>query len=327
MTFALTGERVRVRCLRGGVAVEEEDSFFQMNETLLVAGYGSLQSGHGLLTVRRNGKSRLVALDAFPLAICNARRGLAKPTAHGRYLAMDLEPADVSAPIAARAGLEPSQGEIGALGLVFEHRWAKQLALREEYDPAKFLELIAIADQAGMPLGEFLLRIAAEVDHDLVAYRTALAKLLGYTSPGYIFHPLPLEDGRVAIVAIGSGFHGSGDPAVQSRRAAAGIDRLMSLEEALKFDRLEIEAAGQIGYFLECILGGAHGLFVGDLIAELNGTAESLAQLLAQVFNDEHRHFLDATALTAARYKRTFGTIAQGGIAHLLDMAGVSQGE
>src|SRR5689334_16480617 len=121
-----------------------------MNETLPVVGYGSLLSGHGLLTVRRNGKSRLVALDAFPLALRNARRGLAKPTQHGRYLAMDLEPDDAAAPIQARAVSSPEQGEIGALGLVFERRWAQRLALREEYDPAKFLELIAMADRAGM---------------------------------------------------------------------------------------------------------------------------------------------------------------------------------
>jgi hypothetical protein len=309
------------------VAVEEESGYLKMNETLLVVGYGSLQSGHGLLTVRRNGKSRLVALEAFPLAIRNAQRGLAKPTQHGRYLAMDLEPVDPHAPVAARVSLEPAVGEIGALGLVFERRWAERLAMREEYDPGKFLELIAIADQAGITVGEFLLRIAAGVDFDLLAYRTALARLLGYTSPGYIFHPLPLDDGRVAIVAIGSGFHGSGDPAVRSRRAACGIDRLMSLEEALRFDRLEIDPVGQLGYFLECILGGAHGLFVGDLIAGLNGSTQSLAQLLGQVFGDEHQHFLEATALTAALYRQTFGRIAQSGIGSLFEMAGVGHPE
>lgn len=293
-----------------------------MNETLLVVGYGSLQSGHGLLTVRRNGKSRLVAQEAFPLAIRNARRGLAKPTQHGHYLAMDLEPIDPQAPIAARAGLEPSAGEIGALGLVFERCWAQRLAMREEYDPDKFLELIAMADRVGMPLGDFLLRIAAGVDFDLLAYRTALARMLGYTSPGYIFHPLPLDDGRVAIVAIGSGFSGSGDPAVRSRRAVAGIDRLMTVEEALKFDRLEIDPAGQLGYFLECILGGAHGLYMGDLTAGLNGAAGPLAQLLEQALREEERHFLAATALSAARYRHTFGTIAQGGIGHLCERTG-----
>jgi hypothetical protein len=297
-----------------------------MNETLLVAGYGSLQSGHGLLTVRRKGKSRLVALEAFPLLLRNARRGLAKPTAHGRYLAMDLEPVDSQSPIAGRAGLEPACDEIGALGLVFERRWAEQLAMREEYDPCKFIELIALADRAGMAVGQFLLQIAAGVGFDLLAYRTELAKLLGYTSPGYIFHPLPLDDGRVALVAIGSGFHGSGDPTVRSRRSQCGIDRLMTLEQALAFQRLEIDALGQFGYFLECILGGAHGLFVGDLLAGLEHCVEQLeqlAQLLAGVFADEQQHFLDATALTAARYRATFGTISQSGIEHLFELAQV----
>jgi hypothetical protein len=292
-----------------------------MNETLLVAGYGSLQSGHGLLTVRRNGKSRLVALEAFPLLIRNARRGLAKPTAHGRYLAMDLEPVDPRAPIAARAGFGQESGEIGALGLVFERRWAEQLAMREEYDPAKFLALIAMSDRAGMPVGEFLLEIARAADFDLLAYRTALARLIGYTSPGYIFHPLPMDDGRVALVAIGSGFHGSGDPAVRSRRSLCGIDRLMTLEQALAFERLEIERAGQLGYFLECILGGVHGLFVGDLLTGLDGAAAQLTQLLEQGLADEHRHFLDATALSAARYREIFGNISHSGMQPLFALS------
>ena len=295
-----------------------------MNETLLVVGYGSLLSGHGLLTVRRNGKSRLVALEAFPLLLRNARRGLAKPTAHGHYLAMDLEPIDPQNPIAGRIGFEPASNEIGALGLIFERRWAERLAMREEYDPCKFLELIAMADRAEMPVGDFLLRIAAEVGFDLLAYRTVLAQLMGYTSAGYIFHPLPLDDGRVAIVAIGSGFHGSGDPAVRSRRNLCGIDRLMTLEQALAFERIEIDALGQLGYFLECILGGAHGLFVGDLLAGLEDARErleQLAELLRRALDNEHRHFLDATALTAPRYRATFGTISQSGIEHLFERA------
>lgn len=72
-----------------------------INRTLLVIGYGSLLSGYGLLSERRNGASRLIALDAFPVRLHNARRGLAKPTGHGRYLAMDLEPIDPAAPIIA----------------------------------------------------------------------------------------------------------------------------------------------------------------------------------------------------------------------------------
>jgi hypothetical protein len=249
---------------------------------------------------------------------------LAKPTAHGHYLAMDLEPINPQSPIAGRIGFEPTVDEIGALGLIFERRWAERLAMREEYDPCKFLELIAMADRAEMPVGDFLLRIATEVGFDLLAYRTVLAHLMGYTSAGYIFHPLPLDDGRVAIVAIGSGFHGSGDPAVRSKRNLCGIDRLMTLEQALAFERIKIDVLGQLGYFLECILGGAHGLFVGDLLAGLGDARERLEQLAAllrRALDDEHRHFLDATALTAPRYRATFGTISQSGIEHLFERA------
>ena len=89
----------------------------------------------------------------------NARRGLAKPTAHGRYLAMDLEPIDPQTSDCGRVGLEPGDAtRSGRSDLVFERRWAERLAMREEYDPCKFLELIAMADRAGMALGEFLLR-------------------------------------------------------------------------------------------------------------------------------------------------------------------------
>jgi hypothetical protein len=99
-----------------------------------------------------------------------------------------------------------------------------------------------------------------------------------------------------------------------------GIDSLMTLEQALAFTRLEIEPAGQLGYFLECILGGAHGLFVGDLLAGMDGTAAQVARLLEQAIEDEQRHFLDATALSAASYRDIFGTIAQSGIQPLFEL-------
>ena len=56
-----------------------------VNDTLLVIGYGSLLSGYGMLAERRGGKSRLIACDAFPVRLLNARRGLAKPSSHGHY--------------------------------------------------------------------------------------------------------------------------------------------------------------------------------------------------------------------------------------------------
>src|SRR5229473_825181 len=125
----------------------------ESNQTLLMVGYGSLLSGHGLLGLRRGGKSVLRPRDAFPLMLTNARRGLAKPSSHG-----------------------------------------ESMASREEYSPSRFLQLLEICDRAGKPLGEFLLGIAQRVRFDLLAYRTELFEILGYSSPGYIFHPLPLDD-------------------------------------------------------------------------------------------------------------------------------------
>src|SRR5260370_17493770 len=69
------------------------------NREILVVGYGSLLSGYGLLAERRGGKSRLVARDVERVSIRNARRGLAKPSSHGSYLAMDIEPLERSAAI------------------------------------------------------------------------------------------------------------------------------------------------------------------------------------------------------------------------------------
>jgi hypothetical protein len=310
-----------------------------INRTLLVIGYGSLLSGYGLLSERRGGASRLVALDAFPVRLFNARRGLAKPTGHGRYLAMDLEPIDPAAPIVAGTGpIHRSAGDatarpvngngpfaihdnsgctgLGALGLIFDRDSAPLIARREEYDAAKLNELLDRADRAGLPIGEFLMPLARRAGFNPLTYRCALRELLGYTSPGYIFHPLPLDDGRVAIVAIGSGFEGSGDPAVQSKRARFGMDRLLTLGEALAHPTFDMDPIGQTGYYLECVLGGYHGLDVSDLIASLPPQPEdgagqtgelAVAARVATIAKGERERFMRATSLDEARYTQVFG--------------------
>src|ERR1700735_685234 len=141
-----------------------------VNDTLLVIGYGSLLSAYGMLAERRGGKSRLVARDAFPVRLLNARRGLAKPSSHGHYLAMDLEPIDATIPMSARAAVGAT-AVIGALGLVFDREWAPLISRREEYDEHKFVELIGLADRAGLPLGGFLHEIARRPNWDLLDYR------------------------------------------------------------------------------------------------------------------------------------------------------------
>jgi len=278
-----------------------------VNDTLLVIGYGSLLSGYGMLAERRGGKSRLVARDAFPVRLLNARRGLAKPSSHGHYLAMDLEPIEPTAPISAQAAAGSSLG-IGALGLVFDREWAPLISRREEYDEHKFVELIGLADRAGQPLGEFLREIARRTKWNLLDYRRVLFDLLGYTSEGYIFHPIPLSDGRVAVAAIGSGFEGSGDSAVRSKRNEYGMDRLLTLSEALRVESFDLDRDGQIGYFVECLLGGFHGLEVADLTRDLDPELhQKLIPRFHRVVDGERERFLTATSLDEPRYRGAFG--------------------
>ena len=293
-----------------------------VNDTLLVIGYGSLLSGYGILAERRGGRSRLVARDAFPVRLLNARRGLAKPSSHGHYLAMDLEPIDPALPISARAA-DASGSGIGALGLVFDRQWAPLIARREEYDEDKFVALIALADRAGQPLGEFLLAIARRTRWNLLAYRRALNELLGYTSEGYIFHPIPLADGRGAVAAIGSGFEGSGDTAVRSKRHEYGMDRLLTLAEALRVESFDLDRDGQVGYYVECLLGGLHGLEIADLFRDLNDDlARALHPRFRHVVPGERERFLHATSLDEPRYRGAFGDAPHASLRAFLDPAG-----
>lgn len=307
-----------------------------VNETLLVIGYGSLLSGYGILAERRGGKSRLLARDAFAVTLGNARRGFAKPSTHGYYLAMDLEPIRRGEPIVARARSNgaaangASADGIGAVALVFDREWAPLIARREEYAPEKFLELIARADAAGAALGEFLLEIARRTDFDLLAYRRELRRLVGYTSPGYIFHPVPLANGRVAIAAIGSGYEGSGDPAVRSKRNELGMDRLLTMREAMEIRSFALDRAGQAGYFAECLLGGVHGLALDDLMTELELETDWGRELLRRLQGaapGEPARFMTATSLDSTRYRRQFAARPHLSLVPLLEAAAARAGE
>jgi hypothetical protein len=283
-----------------------------------------LLSGYGLLAERRGGASRLVARDAHPVSIHNAKRGLAKPSSHGKYLAMDIEPLDRSAPLSATTGLDG--GGIGGLLLTFDREYAPMIARREEYDAGAFERLIGLADRAGTPLGDFLMELASGSNFDLLAYRIVLRTMLDYTSPGYIFHPIRVDDGRVAVIAIGSGFEGSGDPRIRSRREEFGIDRLLSLEQSLQLEMPGFDRAGQIGYYAECILGGLHGLGVADLAPPFEPgapCARELAAHLGPIAKGERDRFIAATSLDAARYDQRFASGRRSSLDPLLRLAGI----
>ncbi|MBF6568619.1 MAG: hypothetical protein IVW54_07070 [Candidatus Binataceae bacterium] len=303
---------------------------FKINRRLTMIGYGSLLSGYGLLAARRGERavnSRLIACRAFPVMIENVRRGLAKPSSHGDYLAMDLEPIDRTRPIRGYIGhARNPDGRIGALGLEFDISSARMIARREEYDPDRFIDLIRLAESEGSLLGDFLYRIAEQCSFDLLAYRTALRIRLGYTSPGYIFHPLPLENGNVAIVAIGSGYEGSGDLAVRSRRNETGMDRLLTLAEALELSTLAIDREGQLGYFVECALGGYHGTEIGDLLGEGGSESEwrrRLGEIIRAVAGQELANFLHATSIDEPYYRRNFTAQPHRSLDRLLTAANI----
>lgn len=293
-----------------------------LNRSILVIGYGSLLSGYGLMAERRGGKSRLLARDVEAVSIRNARRGLAKPSSHGSYLAMDIEPLDRSLPMT--AAIARDGNGIGGLLLTFDRESARVIALREEYDPDAFERLLAIADRAGQPLAEFLLKVARDTRHDLLEYRRALRAVVGYTSPGYIFHPVELDDGRVAIIAIGAGFEGSGDPQVRSRRSEFGMDRQLGIHESLTLELPSFDRAGQLGYFAECLLGGLHGLSVADLAAGFDPEAEWAADL-AERFRigaeGERERFLSATSIDSERYRARFAGRHHESLGPLLKLA------
>lgn len=235
---------------------------------------------------------------------------------------MDIEPIDRSVPIAGKIARRTAPGEIGALGLTFDRWQAPDLARREEYDPDRLVELIGIADRAGKPLGEFLMEIAQRTRFDLLNYRCELYRLLNYTSPGYIFHPLEIEGAGIALVAIGSGYEGSGHQSVTSRRRQFAMDRLLSVAEALA---LAPDREGQLEYFTECVLGGMHGLNVDDLIdedAEESGVFAEIAQRLAASAAEESSRFFEATSLGEATYAKVFTPASEGRFFRILRSAG-----
>lgn len=295
------------------------------NSTILVVGYGSLLSGYGLMAERRGGRSQLLAHDAYPVIIENAARGLAKPSSHGQYLAMDLEPIDQTEPITVRiARGRGDPHEVGGLLLEFDAEWAARISTREEYDSATFLRLLDIAERADKPLAEYLLAIAQNAAFNLDAYRRELCAILGYTSPGYIFHPVPLDDGRVAIAAIGSGFHSSGHDEVISKRREFDMEKLLTCGEALALTHLPMDREGQIGYFAECLLGGVHGVAVGDLMASFDANADwaaDLARHFHRAAQGERERFLRATSLDERRYVERFGGAPAPSLGPLLKFA------
>jgi hypothetical protein len=104
------------------------------------------------------------------------------------------------------------------------------------------------------------------------------------------------------------------------------MERLLSLDESLRAELRQFDRAGQIGYYAECILGGLHGLDVGDLAAGFEadaGSARELANHLGPIARGERERFLEATSIDAVRYGERFSSRRPPSMATFLKLAGV----
>jgi len=88
------------------------------------------------------------------------------------------------------------------------------------------------------------------------------------SSGDYLPHPLKLEDGRVAIVFIAPGRHGTGSNLLSTKEYYQ-IFELRDADEAAQWltshgwDLKEFKS-----YLLECVLASLHGVYVGDIMPE-----------------------------------------------------------
>ena len=104
------------------------------------------------------------------------------------------------------------------------------------------------------------------------------------------------------------------------------MHRLLSLDESIRTDISGFDRAGQIGYYAECVLGGLHGVDVGDLTPQFDVEADwarELAAHLGPIAAGERERFFVATSIDAARYGERFSSRRASSLAALLKLAGV----
>jgi len=274
---------------------------------VVVIGYGSLMSGLGL-----DPFGHLHLRAASRLALVNARRGFGKFSQHGDRFAMVLEAAQPGQPIEARllATDTPVGDTPEAIGLLVQPADLSRLCEREGYSGGAIQRLREEAASKGLELAAFLWGVFADVAFDLGLFRQRLFKLVGYTSPHYVPHPIRLDDRRFAITFLAPGREGTGSERIVPVRVRTGTEALLTISEAWR----RKPNSTQLSYFLACLLGGVHGICVTDLLqplAEDAGLAQRLRTALVEEARREVPRFLSLSGLDHNAYWQGFGPPTQ----------------
>ena len=269
----------------------------------MVIGYGSLMSGLGLSSL-----GRLQVRAAGRLALLNARRGFGKFSQHGDRFAMVLEVEHPERPIEGRVlpADAPAATALEGIGLFVQPNDLARLGDREGYSGGAVHRLRDEASRKRQGLAAFLWSMLAEAGHDTATFRQRLFKLVGYTSPHYLPHPVPLGDNSFAVTFLAPGREGSGSDRVVPMRVRTGNESLMTASEAWR----RKSNRTQMDYFVTCLLGGVHGISIADILASLPEDPALCDRVRSGIVAEQRQElprFLDMTGLDHAAYWRTFG--------------------
>lgn len=270
---------------------------------IVVIGYGSLMSGLGLLPF-----GRLRVSAASRVAFFNARRGFGKFSQRGDRFAMVLEPLRAEQPIDVRtltADVPPSEALEG-IGLVVQPNDFARLCDREGYSGGAVQRLRQEATANRQDLASFLWSILEKAGFDIRGFRERLFRLVGYTSPHYLPHPVRLDGTRCAVTFLAPGREGSGSDRVVPVRVRTGNESLMTASDAWH----RKANATQLTYTIACLLGGVHGICVQDLlmpVVEDGDLCDRIRNVVIAEQRQELSRFLEMTGLEHHVYWQAFG--------------------
>lgn len=271
---------------------------------VVVIGYGPLMSGLGLLPL---GHLRVRAAACVRLE--NARRGFSKLSQQGERFALILEPIDPQQPIASHTvpPATPPHDAPEALALTVQPTDLARLCDHDGYSSGALQRLRQEAAAVRQDLAAFLWTLLNDVGLDIATFRQRLFKLIGYTSPHYIPHPVRLDANRFAVTFVAPGHEGTGSDRVVPSRTRTHDEQLLTALEAWQ----RKPNRTQLSHLTACLLGGLHGIGVQDLLVPVAEDAELCERLRAAIAAEQPQElarFLSATGLDHGSYWQAFGS-------------------